>query len=839
MERADPAAGPELIIGGGNNNNNSRAGGGEAPQANKPVRRRNRMIHSCLPCRQRKIRCSKTSPSCTNCVKADRECLYIGPRLDEAGQMRLTEIKEKQGTLERQLERDVARSGGGTGGGLLPKQRQQQKQRIVADEVGDDDDDDGGYGYDREDLESTPLVALDLTYDDDADGLGDMIDLGIRIGKMRITERIGGLSRPRISEEISATISSQRPPLGPATQQGGQLPPVFDNMSDGGMSDVSLPEYLQPGDQYIVPTSGLVFGQIGDQPSFVQFLPYRAAADRLMAQYFTAVHTVAPCSHRPSLESTYASFWEEIDAGFEPRPSMQAIIFAAMFSGIVSMDENIVPVELGGFPKNNWLALCRAEISRAHSVLVGAAVRMAECMGLHRDGEEYGLTPLETHVRRIMWHQLCFLDIRTCEAQGPRPVIRREDYDTRLPLNCDEAELTQHSAAAGPPASADRWTTSTLPLIRFEINEMMRIIWLDRRKLETRKTTLTAVLAKVEDFRRRLSAKYDGLLDVREPAQWYAKCVMYLLTYRLHVMVLHPYHLNAGGSPLPPRLNQLLITSGIMVLELAVQLETSPDFAAWAWYLGAYSQYQPALLLAAEVFYRPRTHGAERIWPCLDYVFGLDPRVPRDARALQILTEVQERTAVYMRMRRMRGPLHISRSVPAQNAVAGIGKAAASPTSPSQNHQQQQQQQQQQGGQPPLHVSADGNLKAEPVYVAPPPPPLHTPPTAGPAFQPQIMFPSLSGGQGLWNLPLRHGTANSGDPPTGMGSAQPTATTRTAAVGSMGQDITDNNTNTHGAIMDTIDWDTVNSLFPADPQNGGLSVQGFHDLNLGVPDWRG
>ncbi|RYP17776.1 hypothetical protein DL765_004354 [Monosporascus sp. GIB2] len=319
------------------------------------------------PVWQRKIRCSKTSPSCTNCAKADRECLYIDPRLDEAGQMLLAEIKEKQGTLEWQLERNVARSGAG----LLPKRRQ-RKQRIVADEIGDDDG--YGYGYDREDLESTPLVTLDLTYEDDADGLGDMIDLGIRIGKMRIVERIGGLSKPRISEEISATILSLRPPLGPATQQGGQLSPVFDNVSDGGGSDWAS---LRPDRRPAV---------------LLQFLPYRAAADRLMAQYFTVVHTVAPCSHRPSLGSTYASFWEEIDAGFEPGPSMQAIIFAAIFSGIVSMDENIVPGELSGFPKNNWL---------------------------------------------------CFLDIRTCEAQGLRPVIRREDYDTRLPLNCDEAEFTQ------------------------------------------------------------------------------------------------------------------------------------------------------------------------------------------------------------------------------------------------------------------------------------------------------------------------------------------------------------------------------------------------------------
>ena len=207
------------------------------PGPAKPVRRRNRMIHSCLPCRQRKIRCSKATPSCINCVKADRECLYIGPRLDEAGQLRLAEIKEKQGTLERQLERDVARpslssplaltplpatspwpdwrgpradGGGGAGEGTGMGRRQESGRRrseggagIVADEVGD------GCVDEERDLECTPLVALDLTYDDDTDDVGDTMDLGVRIGKMRITERIGGLSRPRISEEVRLVYSSK------------------------------------------------------------------------------------------------------------------------------------------------------------------------------------------------------------------------------------------------------------------------------------------------------------------------------------------------------------------------------------------------------------------------------------------------------------------------------------------------------------------------------------------------------------------------------------------------------------------------------------------------------
>ena len=153
----------------------------------KQIRRRMRMITSCLECRRRKLKCDKSQP-CSNCVKFHRDCLYLGPKLDEASQLRLTQMKEKVGSLERQLERDVAHNNSPAA----------QQQRILADDV------EGEFADDRE-LEPTDLVALDITYEDDADGgMDDLIDLGVAIGRVRITERIGGVSRPGLAEEVSA-----------------------------------------------------------------------------------------------------------------------------------------------------------------------------------------------------------------------------------------------------------------------------------------------------------------------------------------------------------------------------------------------------------------------------------------------------------------------------------------------------------------------------------------------------------------------------------------------------------------------------------------------------------
>lgn len=92
-------------------------------------------------------------------------------------QQKLNEIKEKMGTLERVLEHDVAgkkiaaKRIGGQSSGELPGQNSSDSENELP--VPDDE----------KDLEPTPLAVVDAAYEDDAND--DMLDLGVRIGKMR------------------------------------------------------------------------------------------------------------------------------------------------------------------------------------------------------------------------------------------------------------------------------------------------------------------------------------------------------------------------------------------------------------------------------------------------------------------------------------------------------------------------------------------------------------------------------------------------------------------------------------------------------------------------------
>ncbi len=158
------------------------------------VRRRNRLITSCLECRRRKLKCDKGHP-CANCTKISRPCVFIASGLDADAQAKLAEVKEKMGMLERSLEDNVARKARANSSSASASLNIPGQDLSYSDQEDDDDD--------TKDLDPSGLATEDAAYYED-EGNDDLVDLGIAMGKVRLTERIGGLVRPRLSEEVCA-----------------------------------------------------------------------------------------------------------------------------------------------------------------------------------------------------------------------------------------------------------------------------------------------------------------------------------------------------------------------------------------------------------------------------------------------------------------------------------------------------------------------------------------------------------------------------------------------------------------------------------------------------------
>ncbi|TKA71618.1 hypothetical protein B0A55_07260 [Friedmanniomyces simplex] len=322
------------------------------------------------------------------------------------------------------------------------------------------------------------------------------------------------------------------------------------------------------------------------------------------------------------------------------------------------------------------IPLVRAEVSRAHSALVGTAIRLAECMGLHRDGTFYSMSPVEVHVRRLVWHQLCFLDLRTCEATGPRPQIRPGDYDTRFPLNVDDSDLLADEA---PTQDKSYWTDATLIRIRAEYVELRRSLWFDIVQIDKKKKTLTSAVIKVQKTWNTLTGKYFTMIDDSIPVQLLAKHVLTLGVQGCFLQVLHRY-LFSAAQRMPDRLRQLLIEAGLMQMEHAIALEMTPELAKWAWYKGAFNQYHSALLLMVEVYAYPMRKDAPRIWKCLDYIFDIPSHLSPKQKAELVITDLRDRMEVYHQMRKLKATTQMEERVGSLNASSLRGWDAERPS---------------------------------------------------------------------------------------------------------------------------------------------------------------
>lgn len=184
------------------------------------VRRRNpRPINSCVECRTRKSRCSKTHP-CQNCTAFGRECIFIT-------------VPESAARKKEREQRERASSKSGTGVTIpdwtkdLPVRTQSStsladnyENSISVDtttpgtpprdydwEAYQQDVEADGDAWER--LPAELEEAQDDVYEDENDDEDQIAtDLTIRIGRMIICENVTGFFRPQYAEEVLSALSA-------------------------------------------------------------------------------------------------------------------------------------------------------------------------------------------------------------------------------------------------------------------------------------------------------------------------------------------------------------------------------------------------------------------------------------------------------------------------------------------------------------------------------------------------------------------------------------------------------------------------------------------------------
>jgi hypothetical protein len=393
---------------------------GDAFPNNSPskVIKRNRQPLSCLPCRQRKLKCSRQQP-CETCVKRNDEssCTYAKPV--QKGENKTDVSRAKAQDRLRQLEDLVM----------------QMVETAPADSNA---------------VPSVPTPVSNISDD------GTPRD-GVFVQSADSSRYVGSTHWSAILENIQDLKATLKEDFGS---------PKASLMNDADEAELE-------GDTIFGAQRAIPMQQILEQ-----YLPPRLQIDRLLSVYFNAKYMVIPYIHTYQFQRQYEEFWRDPLA---VSPHWMSVLFSicCMASKLATAGRNGAPsppdvgtnptdlfinaaaqcLMLGGFKPRPFViealalyAQCKysqsMDPSREVGLIFSILVRLAYRMAYHRDPDNFPhFSPFEGEMRRRVWAMTRQFDLMTSFQLGLPPNVAQDSWDTKVPRNLLDSDFDENVRA--------------------------------------------------------------------------------------------------------------------------------------------------------------------------------------------------------------------------------------------------------------------------------------------------------------------------------------------------------------------------------------------------------
>ncbi|RFU30743.1 hypothetical protein B7463_g5617, partial [Scytalidium lignicola] len=371
--------------------------------------------------------------------------------------------------------------------------------------------------------------------------------------------------------------------------------------------------------------------------------------------YTTNVNPMLKFLHIPSIKDSFMSAQFSLDG--LSRPS-QALIFAICFSAVASMSPDGVKSKFGeekdilfqrlrfaveqalaraNFMGTNELVtlqalvlflncICRQDDdSRVLYTMTGVAVRLAQLQGLHRDGTLFGLPPFETEMRRRLWWNICTLDQRAAEEQGSIPLLCEGSFDTKMPLNINDSEISPDSTSFPEPEIGA--TDMSFALLRIEHWKAYRQFHKssaipEQLSQEEAAKSIEEKERLLETIKEHFETTYLRYFDTSVPFFWLVTTFSRLSFEKMALLIYHPFHTTTENPLLPQDVRDRLFVSCTNIIGYTRVVEISPFISQWAWFFRIYVQRNAVAYVLTELCIRPSSKEVDRAWEAIDFVFN-------------------------------------------------------------------------------------------------------------------------------------------------------------------------------------------------------------------------
>ncbi|KAF2211648.1 hypothetical protein CERZMDRAFT_112381 [Cercospora zeae-maydis SCOH1-5] len=585
-------------------------GATSAPSTRPTVDGHGRVLNprSCVTCRKRKVKCNKVWP-CNHCSRGHIECVFPAPGRAPRKPRKLGEGRDKE-LLERLRQLETVVKGLGA---EVPAGRPAATATVSKD-------------AEQEFRNKTRWG------EDQQKGRFET-----RFGRLVVNE---GKSR-YINNSFWANLSNEVEDLKGILNQSSDDDEVNFTVSPGSSSNQLPPSNSQ----------AFVFGFTSQNIDMLSLHPLPGQIKDYWDIFKDRVDPLCKICHVPTLEGTIlssAAHLSNLSRGFE------CLLFAIYYGTTTSLvaedcltmlgEEKSVLLARYRFALQHALAranfltteeivvlqafviflMCLRRNSDARVIwtLTGLVVRIAQTIGIHRDGSHFGLAPFEIEMRRRLWWQVCILDTRASEDHGCDPTIVEQSFDTKMPLNINDEDMTPEMEDFPPERKG--CTIMSFCLLRFEVaNTFRRLNYVPPGSPKActdfyQSVTLQDKERWITECHQRLEERYLKHCDMSVPLFWVTATVARLMMSKMWLIVYHPFQRQNGGASLPPEIKEKLFITSLENIEYSYLLEVEERTKKWGWLFRTYIQWHALAFALSELCHRTTGDIVERAWKAID-----------------------------------------------------------------------------------------------------------------------------------------------------------------------------------------------------------------------------
>ncbi|KAJ5959889.1 uncharacterized protein N7479_007039 [Penicillium vulpinum] len=527
------------------------------------------MRFNCQACVRKKTRCDKTVPACSSCSKSNIQCVYLGPLSRKRQRSQREDVHERLARYERILKDN----------NLLPisSASTSYSQKTDASAVSTRNP---TPIPDPQPSSSGKLLSADgkTRFIDsvllDAED-GDLCEVSESDQDERHYEDIGadegtptGLLGVLAAHTISGAI------LGNTQSITGQHPGHEDATKLWNV-------YVQNVDPLCkvlhIPTVTKMVDTISKQP----FVASKSDECLLFVIYYFAVFSISE-----------ADCLQEFN---EPRKNLMLRYRTAVHQALINaswLKTTSMPV-LQAYIL--FLIALRTQIdSDTFWILTGIAIRLAQRMGLHRDGENLGLPPFEVQMRRRLFWQLLPLDSYAGQVSGTGIVISPNSWDTKRPLNINDDQI--FPGMTEPPLEQRNATEMIFCLSRIELSNFYTQTGIKLKEIggtiQFRDTRdIERLINEVEDL---IETKFLRYCDILNPLHFFTTGVVRSATNAVRLRARIPLLMTQTTTDVQRR---DICALAAKILDTTSAIYSNPDMQKYRWQIQAFFLWDALLCI--------------------------------------------------------------------------------------------------------------------------------------------------------------------------------------------------------------------------------------------------